>query len=89
MPSLLSSDDFRVIILIDVRLYLIGVVLSWHSKRPDNLKEMNTTLEIHNAPKLETVESLNRPWTGKEVESGTKKDIKNKSPFPYIGNVFT
>lgn len=49
---------------------------------------MNTTLEIYSAPKLESVESLNRPRTGKDVESVTKRDIKNKIPFSFNREYF-
>lgn len=40
MSLLLSFDDFKMVILTDMRLYLTLVVLPWYSNKQDNLKEI-------------------------------------------------
>ena len=55
-----------------------------YAKKLDNLEEMGKFLDTHTIPKLkqEEIENLNRPLTGKEIESVIKNLPKKKSPGP-------
>ena len=50
----------------------------------DNLEEMEKFLEKYNFPKLnqEEIENLNRPITGREIETIIRNLPANKSPGP-------
>ena len=50
----------------------------------DNLKEMDTFLEMHNLPRLnqEEIENMNRPIISTEIETLIKNLLTNKIPGP-------